>query len=196
MKIIIILLILLLIYMDIMNRDKYFDELLQYIPQNASVLDFGAGNCEFSKYIGNRNVTMSVDIHKSCEGADVYDGYKLPYEDNSFDVVLSMFVLHHIPHNQDIMKELQRVAREHIIIVEDMPVTTYQRLVARLHYLFFGQPMNTIKHMKTPQEWCELLDGNCQIKKIQSGSLINTTPHFVIVKDVSDTLPRTYHFHQ
>lgn len=182
--------------MDIMNRDKYFDELLQYIPENANVLDFGAGNCEFSKYIGNRNVTTSVDIHKSCEGADVYDGYKLPYEDNSFDVVLSMFVLHHIPHNRDIMKELQRVARKHIIIVEDMPVTAYQRLVARLHYLFFGQPMNTIKHMKTPQEWCDLLDGNCQIKKIQSGSLINTTPHFVIVKDVSDTPPRTYHFHQ
>ena len=198
MKLLITLLIviLFLVYADIMNRDKYFDELLEYIPKGAKVLDFGAGKCELSTYIGTRNDVTSIDIQKSCEGADVYDGYKLPYDNDSFDVVVSMFVLHHIPHNQEIVKELQRVSRGRVIVVEDEPVTMYQKMIARLHYIFFKQPTHTIEHMKTPQEWCDMLGGDCEIKKLRSSSIINTTPHYVIVKDVSGRPPRTYHFHR
>jgi len=194
--ILILTLVFSLIYRDIMNRDKYFDEILEYIPEDSTVLDFGAGKCELSKYLGTRNTVTGIDIHKSCEEADVYDGYKLPYEDNSFDIVVSMFVLHHIPHNENILKELSRVSRGKLIIVEDMPVTVYQRLVTKVHYLFFNQPMHMIKHMKSPKAWSESLGGDCKIKKLQSSSLINPTPHYVIVKDVCDRPPRTYHFHR
>jgi len=189
-------LVLSLIYIDIMNRDKYFDEIVQYIPKGAKVLDFGAGKCELSKYLGTRNDVTSIDIQKSCDEADVYDGHTLPYEDDSFDVVVSMFVLHHIPHNENILKELTRVSRGKLVIVEDMPATFYQKIVAKIHYIFFHQPTHTIEHMKSPREWCASLGGNCNIKKLRSNSLINTTPHYVIVKDVSDIQPHTYHFHQ
>ena len=192
--VLLVIFIFVLIYIDIMNRDKYFDELIEYIPKGAEVLDFGAGKCELSKYIGTRNTVTSIDIQKSCDGSDVYDGYKLPYDDNSFDVVVSMFVLHHIPHNENILNELTRVTRNKLIIVEDMPTSFYQKLVAKVHYLFFHQPMHTIEHMKTPTEWCAILGGDCEIKRLRSSSFINTTPHYVIIKDVSDTQPHTYHF--
>lgn len=183
--IVIVVLLIFLVYGDIVNRYKYFDEIIEYIPKGAKVLDFGAGKCELSKYIGTRNNITSIDIHKSCENAHVYDGYKLPYEDNSFDVVLVMFVLHHIPHNKEIIKELQRVARKRIIVVEDTPVSVYQRMISRAHYLFFKQSIHMIEHMKIPEEWCASLGGGCIIKKTQSRSIINTTPHYIIIKDLN-----------
>ena len=180
---VVLLLVFFLLYMNIMNRNKYFDEIIEYIPKGVKVLDFGAGNCELSKYIGWRNNVTSIDIHKSCEKADIYDGYKLPYEDNSFDVVLSMFVLHHIPHNKEIIHELQRVARNRVIIVEDTPITLLQRFISSVHYLYFQQPMYMIEHMKTPEDWCAYLGGECIIKKTKSRSVINMTPHYIIIKD-------------
>lgn len=192
----VIVLVLVLVYTDIMNRDKYFDEILEYIPRGVKVLDFGAGKCELSRYMGTRNDVTSIDIQKSCDEADVYDGYKLPYDDDSFDVVVSMFVLHHIPHNENILKELTRVSREKLIIVEDMPTSIYQGLVARIHYLFFHQPTHMVEHMKSPREWCASLGGDCEIKRLRSSSIINTTPHYAIIKDVSDKPQCTYHFHR
>lgn len=177
----IVLVLVLLLVSDIMNRDKYFDEIVEYIPEGASVLDFGAGHCELSTYIGTRNPVTSVDIHKSCAGSDVYDGYRLPYEDDAFDVVVSMFVLHHIPHHEAIIKELQRVARKRLVVVEDAPESTYQRLVAMIHYLFFHQSVRMIEHMKSPEEWCAALGGRCTIKRLASRSFLNPTPHYVIV---------------
>jgi len=178
---VIVVLSLFLVYVDIMNRYKYFDEIVEYIPKGVKVLDFGAGNCEFSEYIGERNEVTSIDIHKSCEDADIYDGYKLPYEDNSFDVVLSMFVLHHIPHNKEIIHELQRVSRNRVIIVEDMPISVLQRFMSSVHYLYFQQPPHMIEHMKTPEDWCAYLGGECIIKKTKSRSIVNTTPHYIII---------------
>jgi len=175
----------LFIYKDVMNRNKYFQEIKEYIPKFTNVLDFGSGSCALAKYLKNRNYVTSVDIYKGCKDADVYDGYKLPYDDDAFDVVVCMFVLHHIPHHTQIIEELKRVCAKRIIIVEDAPQTLYQYVVSKLHYLFFRQSMNTIENMQTPETWCQLLEdrGACTIKQLESHSFINPTPHFVIVKD-------------
>lgn len=187
MVIIPFILFVIVIYKDVMNRNKYFEEIKEYIPKFTNVLDFGAGRCELSTYLKNRNYVKSVDIYAGCTGADVYDGYKLPYADDSFDVVVCMFVLHHIPHHREIIDELKRVCARRIIIVEDMPQTFYQYLISKLHYLFFRQPMSTIKNMHSPQTWCQLLEdrGACTIKQLKSHSFINPTPHFLVVKDFS-----------
>lgn len=185
MILLVLLVVTVLVYTDIMNRNKYFDELIGYIPTGVSVLDFGAGTCDLSKYIGHRNAVTSIDIHTSCEDADVYDGYTLPYEDDAFDVVVSMFVLHHIPHHESIIKELRRVARSRVIVIEDMPTTPYQRFISRVHYLYFQQSTRTIENMKTPEAWCASLGGQCTIKKLASRSIVNPTPHYIIVKDVA-----------
>ncbi len=184
--IVLVLVLVLVLVMTRVDRTTYFDEIIEYIPPGTSVLDFGSGNCGFARYAGSRNKTTSLDIHKSCEESDVYDGHVLPYPDNSFDIILAMFVLHHIPHNESIINELKRVCKTRIVLVEDMPQTWYHRLVSRIHYLFFNQSMDTIKHMRSPTEWSCMLgrEGVSTIKKLQSGSMINSTPHYIIVKNL------------
>jgi 2-polyprenyl-3-methyl-5-hydroxy-6-metoxy-1,4-benzoquinol methylase len=185
-----LLLFLAAAYCDVKNRNRYFHEIKRYIPKFTNVLDFGAGRCELGAYLKNRNYVTSVDIYKGCEDAVVYDGHTLPFADDAFDVVVCMFVLHHIPHHRQIIQELKRVCAKRIIIIEDMPQTVYQYVISKLHYLFFRQPMSTIKNMHSPQTWCDLLEGNgsCTIEQLKSHSWINPTPHFVIVKD-TDNFP-------
>jgi len=180
-----LLLFLATAYCDVKNRNRYFQEIKRYIPKFTNVLDFGAGRCELSAYLKNRNYVTSVDIYKGCKDAVVYDGHTLPFVDDAFDVVVCMFV----PHHREIIQELKRVCAKRIIIIEDMPQTLYQYVISKLHYLFFRQPMSTIKNMHSPQTWCDFLEGggSCTIERLKSHSWINPTPHFVIVKDLKPT---------
>jgi 2-polyprenyl-3-methyl-5-hydroxy-6-metoxy-1,4-benzoquinol methylase len=159
---------------------------LEYIPENYSILDFGGGNCELSKFLGSRNSVTTIDIYKGCDNSEIYDGYNLPYANNSFDIVFCMFSLHHIPHYKDILKEIQRVCKKRIIILEDNPTNSIQKIISGIHYLFFNQSPDNIKHMNAPETLCSMLDDSgseCKIKSLTSHSFLNPTNHYLLTKD-------------
>ena len=172
------------LYSDTKNRNKYFNEVIPYISKGDTILDFGSGNCDLIKFLKKRNNVINIDIYKGCENTLVYDGFNIPYPDKSFDIVFCMFVLHHIPHYKQIIKEIKRVCKKKIIIIEDYPNTNYQKLLSKLHYLYFHQSMDSIKYMNNPETWCKYLNG-CVIKKVKSSSIINSTPHYIIIKNMN-----------
>ena len=64
---------------------------------------------------------QGVDIqgHRPCRiPRTLYDGKRLPFDDDSFDVVLAFDVLHHTPDIGAALKELARVARRYVILKE------------------------------------------------------------------------------
>lgn len=50
-----------------------------------------------------------------------FDGTVLPFEDDSFDVVQTCYVLHHLAadHAAELLEEMTRVARRRLVILED-----------------------------------------------------------------------------
>lgn len=92
------------------------------IPENAYVLDVGCGDGTIDRYIKDKR----PDVH--IEGIDVmlrpttqipvrtFDGNKIPFDDNSFDTVLFVDVLHHTEEPAVLLAEAQRVARQAIIL--------------------------------------------------------------------------------
>jgi len=48
--------------------------------------------------------------------AQTFDGYKIPYEDDAFDLVILAHVLEHVEHERILLRELKRVAKN--IVVE------------------------------------------------------------------------------
>jgi SAM-dependent methyltransferase len=93
-----------------------------YLPRTGAILDVGCGDGAITRSL--------ADISPGCrfEGIDVllrpetnisvkmFDGVSIPYDDNSFDAILLIDVLHHIQNPLRILKEAKRVTRKTIII--------------------------------------------------------------------------------
>jgi len=101
--------------------NRYVEDLgLSSEDLKGSVLDVGAGSGVFAQYLretlGNKNA-YGAEIYLpkiKAEGMVVADGYKLPFEDNEFDLVISkdflpMFVSDH--GGYDVLNELIRVTK-------------------------------------------------------------------------------------
>lgn len=96
----------------------------------ASILDAGCGEGFLTDYLARRDPSLrltGVDMSSEAiayaeerfgERARFRTGnvYKLPFSDNSFDVVLCSEVLEHLDEPDLAVRELIRVARRHVVI--------------------------------------------------------------------------------
>jgi len=83
----------------------------------------------------------------------IYNGKKLPFDDNSFNTALILTVLHHTSNPKEILSEAKRVA-DKIIIVEDIysnPIQKYLTFIVDsiVNMEFAGHPHSN----KSDTEW-------------------------------------------
>lgn len=142
---------------------KYFGR-----RQKVSLLDVGCGVGAMHPYINpDFDRIFGVDVSgESIKQAKInnpsleythYDGHRLPFKDNSFDMSLAVCVLHHVPPEQwhDFLAEKARVVRPGglVCLIEHNPVNPATRLsVARCPFdkdavLLGARQM--CKHLKT-----------------------------------------------
>ncbi|MEM7035372.1 MAG: polyprenol phosphomannose-dependent alpha 1,6 mannosyltransferase MptB, partial [Bacteroidota bacterium] len=114
-----------------------YERIARHLDKNETVLDVGTGNgglCHALK--GNGYDVTAVDVKDISFFEEVkpviYDGEKLPWDDNSFDTALIITVLHHTPDPEAIVKEAMRVARKKVVIMEDIYHNVFQK-----HLTFF-----------------------------------------------------------
>ncbi len=105
------------------------DRLTKFYSDGESILDIGSGNCGLNLLLKNqgRDIT-GVDIANKSAFPEIepviYDGITLPFEDNEFDVVQLITVLHHIKDPEQTVREAIRVGKK-IIIMEDIFENTF-----------------------------------------------------------------------
>jgi len=95
------------------------------------LLDVGCGNKPYehlfrpfvSEYIGvEHSATFGETSASQAGGPDVfYDGVSLPFEDASFDTVLSVQVLEHTSEPQRLLEEMSRVLRHDGLMILNAP---------------------------------------------------------------------------
>lgn len=114
-----------------------------------NILDFGCGDgksCEFfKKYFPDANITgvdissKSIEIAKNKQIPNcnfvLYDGEKIPFDDNFFDLIFVAGVFHHIEQNEHlaIINELNRNLNNNgtLIIFEHNPLNPLTRKVVK-----------------------------------------------------------------
>jgi SAM-dependent methyltransferase len=96
--------------------------LREQIPPDSRVLDVGSGDGSIARAIADARPDLRI------EGVDVlirsstsipttqYDGLRLPFVDDSFDVIMLVDVLHHADNAGVVLREAARVARNRVLI--------------------------------------------------------------------------------
>ncbi len=158
-------------------KDKY-QRIKPYLNQDDKILDLGAGKCALSWFLQQNNYQVTaVDVQNLslCPEIEpiIYDGKKLPFVDDSFDVGLLLTVLHHTPKPKAVLEEIKRVCKE-IIIIEDVYYNPVQKYLtyftdSLFNFEFIGHPHSN----KTDKEWQKVFkELNLNLKDRQSEQVL------------------------
>jgi SAM-dependent methyltransferase len=97
----------------------FVDRLTRVVKPTDDVLDLGAGTGALNAYSlrgrARRVVGIDMDVRVGAnpllDAGVLGDGCLLPFRDNSFDVVFSIYVLEHVERPKEFVAEIQRVLR-------------------------------------------------------------------------------------
>jgi SAM-dependent methyltransferase len=100
--------------------------LADLIPPNCTVLDVGCGDGSLALSVMEKRPDVrieGVDVlvrEKTWVPVKAFNGTKLPYDDNSFEAVMFVDVLHHTPDPTVLLAEAARVAKRWVIIKDHL----------------------------------------------------------------------------
>jgi ubiquinone/menaquinone biosynthesis C-methylase UbiE len=121
-----------------LRDDEIGRRVAPHLAPGAEVLDLGSGTGRLSRWlarrVGIRPTLADVVEFGNRVGGFPYvrleDPLRLPFETGSFDVVMMLFVLHHVEAWDDqerLVAEAARVARRRLVIIEDTPTSALDR---------------------------------------------------------------------
>jgi SAM-dependent methyltransferase len=110
-------------------------------PPPARVLEIGAGSGVQAKYLADLGFEVkAIEVAGSeYEPLQVYpvakyDGQRIPFPDNSFDVIYSSHVVMHIVDTVGFHREIQRVLKPQGRVVHVVPTSAWRFWTLVLHY--------------------------------------------------------------
>lgn len=123
---------------------KYLSELCQ---DNSSILDVGCNDGRIADLLLQYKPSLSIqglDIQANSPCSIdriIYDGKHFPFEDNSFDYVIAVDMLHHSLEIGDILSEMARVSK-HFVLIKD--VVIYSKLSH--YFLVVADYLSNVKY--------------------------------------------------
>lgn len=134
------------------------DTIKQFKPE--SILDVGAGEGFVLEKLRQNKIGKKLEGIEYMDEAIALgkktnpqvkikkgDIYKLPYKDNSFDLIICTEVLEHLEDPKIALAELKRVTKKHVILsVPNEPLFTIQRFLRGKNILKLGDHPEHIQH--------------------------------------------------
>ena len=106
-------------------------EVMPYLQTSDRVLDTGAGNCVLCEQLRLRGYNVvaldlaNLSFVRHVEPI-VYDGERMPFDDESFEVAMVITVLHHARNPDAVLAELRRVAKR-VIVIEEIYENSFEK---------------------------------------------------------------------
>lgn len=150
----------------------------------GKVLEVGAGDGSILHYLnewGFAESLYALEIAESgvsliekrklsrLKAVSTFDGYKIPYEDNAFDLVILAHVLEHVEHERVLIRELKRVAKYLVIEVPlDYRFGVDQRMKHFLDYGHINMYTPTLIRFLLQSEGLEILADKTSLTPIET----------------------------
>ena len=141
----------------------------ELIPDDVvSVLDVGAGTGEMAQAVNNLRPELTfsgVDVYirpKTFIPIVEYDGYRLPFDDASFDAVMTVDVLHHCNDPVSLLKECARVSNRWVLIKDHVSDSVYDEKILK----FMDWVGNRSHGVVLPYNYLSSSDWNSAFEKV------------------------------
>ncbi len=156
------------------KRTRIVGDIIEpHVHDNQQLLDFGCGNMEIPGYILKQKKVSFTGVDVIDYPNAQHDFQKLepddalPFSDDHFDASIACFALHHTNDPEFFFRELIRVARKRIIILEDTFNTwvgkARTKVIDRIYNGNFllkhagGSDMNIPYNFKSVKQWKALI---------------------------------------
>ncbi len=117
------------------RAEKLVDLFDAHLKDGQKIIDIGAGSCLVAREISKKGIQIVpvdvIDYNRTDLDLMIFDGERLPFEDNSFDISLLIFVLHHCDFPIRVLREAIRVS-EKIIVMEDIYYSGGERIFLKI----------------------------------------------------------------
>ena len=137
--------------------DFYLSKLYQTFQdactQKVQILELGAGAGTSKKYLDSQNIHRTDLI--ICEEPGVQgnvDAQALPFEDESFDLIMGMDFIHHIQRPTLAMREMKRVLNSNSAGIQVILIEPYVSLASYLPYKIFHTEQTSFLKKRRLQE--------------------------------------------
>lgn len=178
---------------EVLRAQKISQLCKRFIKPRGNVLDLGSGTGyiaeEIKRDYGAKITCIDiVDYNQSSLPLLLYDGENLPFEENTFDIALLTFVLHHSDNPLSLLEEAKRVLRPQgaIIILEDIYTNWLEYLITLIIDFFLNLPyrVRTPFNFKQESEWMSIikqLDLKVKHKKLIRLYKLDPVKHILFV---------------
>ncbi len=167
---------------------------------DMTMLEVGAGNGYFSAHFQEAFELTCLDFSANmldmnplpADRKVVGDAENLPFDDDSFDVVFCGNLLHHLEDPNIAVREMQRVARKHVVLVEPNTINPLMFLFGAIK----KEERGTLKF--TPGYIIDLgLNNELSLRKFTSQGTVlpNKTPGALLPFIQRLELPYTFGFY-
>ena len=139
-----------------------FNLFKKFIDTNSKIIDIGCGSGQFALELQNKNHDVTaVDVNDKTNTIAItpviYDGLKLPFKNNQFNICMLITVLHHCHKPNDVFAEAVRVSKDKIFVLEDVYSNWFMKRLtwfmdSLMNYEFIGHPHTN----KSENEWEKL----------------------------------------
>lgn len=126
------------------NIRRYeLDRSADWLQPDARVLELGAGTGWQAKLLAQYGLSVqAIDVttnppdRRSYWPVEKYDGFHIPFPDDSFDLIFSSNVLEHIKHVIAFQEEIHRVLTPNGTAIHILPSTSWRLWTSIAHYPF------------------------------------------------------------